>query len=374
MTERPIALAAPDVGAEELDAARRVLRSGRLAQGPEVEAFERELADGLSGTQHAVAVSSGTAALELAIAALGIGQGDEVVTTPFTFAATVNAVLRSGAIAVLADIGDDFDLDPSAAAAAVTSRTRAILAVHLYGLPADVSALEAIGPPVLEDAAQAHLAMLDGRKVGGLGVAGCFSFYATKNLTTGEGGALTTDDGEIARRARVLRDQGMTGPYEYELVGTNQRMTELAAALGRAQLAKLPAATSARARVASMLADALGGLAALRLPTVPRGRVHAWHQFTVRLDPGVDREAVVGHLALRGIESRAYYPRILADIALYEGHPRVVPVEPLDRARDAARTVLSLPVHPGVTEEDVERIAAALAEALAAARPGMVGP
>ena len=183
-----ISVAQPLIGDEERSAVDRVLCSGRLAQGAEVAAFEEELAADLSGTRHAVAVSSGTAALELALAALDVGAGDEVVTSPFTFAATVNAVIRSGATAVLVDVSDDFTLDPAAALDAVTPRTKLVLPVHLFGLCADVDALGRCALPVLEDAAQAHLATLGGNPAGSLGIAGCFSFYPTKNMTTGEGG------------------------------------------------------------------------------------------------------------------------------------------------------------------------------------------
>ena len=365
-----VEMGGPVVGDEEREAVDRVLRSGRLAQGPEVEAFERELAERLAGTQHAVAVASGTAALDLSLSALGVGEGDEVVTTPFTFAATVSAALRSGATVRFADIGEDFVLDPAAAADAMTERTTLILPVHLYGLPADTDALAELGPPVLEDAAQAHLASLRGRRVGGLGVAGCFSFYASKNMTTGEGGAVTTNDPELAERVRILRNQGMRGRYDFAAIGWNLRLTEVAAAIGRVQLRRLPERTAARRHVATLLAEALDGMDGVTLPVVPEGREHAWHQFTIRLDPAVDRDAVLAKLEADAIEARVYYPSIVADLDPYREHPRIDSSRPLDRARAAARTVLSLPVHPGVGESDVARMAASLAAAIAATRVG----
>lgn len=360
----------PVIGDEERQAVDRVLRSGRLVQGPEVEAFERELAERLTGTQHAVAVASGTAALDLSLSALGVGDGDEVVTTPFTFAATVSAALRSGATVRFADIGEDFVLDPAAAAEAMTERTAVILPVHLYGLPADTDALAELGPPVVEDAAQAHLASLRGRSVGGLGVAGCFSFYASKNMTTGEGGAVTTNHPELAERVRILRNQGMRGRYDFAAIGWNLRLTEMAAAIGRVQLRHLPERTAARRHVATLLAEALAGVEGVTLPVVPEGREHAWHQFTIRLDPAVDRDAVLAKLEADGIEARVYYPSIVPDLDAYRGHPRIDSSRPLDRARAAARTVLSLPVHPGVGEGDVARMAASLGAAVSATRVG----
>ena len=288
MVRPDIRIAQPELGEEERAAVDRVLASGQLVQGPEVEAFEGELARGLAGTREAVAVSSGTAALELSILALGLGEGDEIVTTPFTFAATVNAALRARVGVRFVDVGEDHNLDPEAVAAAMTERTALLLPVHLYGLPANVSALTALGVPVLEDAAQAHLATVDGRKVGGLGVAACFSFYASKNMTTGEGGAVTTDDTEVWPRecgsfaTRGCRERMTTR----RSVGT-LRMTDIAAAIGRVQLRRLPEWTAARRRTSrpyiSMRCDGIdGSLSACRRP---RASKPAWHVFTVRLDP-----------------------------------------------------------------------------------------
>lgn len=367
MTHR-LGLGGPEIGEEERQAVDRVLASGRLAQGPEVEAFERELAATLTDTAQAVAVASGTAALDLCLAALGIGEGDEVLTTPFTFPASVNAALRSGAAVRFADIGDDFLLDPSEARAAITDRTALILAVHLYGLPCDMDALSRLGPTMLEDAAQAHLAAYGNRMAGALGVAGCFSFYASKNMTTGEGGAVTTNDGGLAERVRVLRNQGMRGRYDFAAIGWNLRMTEIAAAIGRVQLRSLPDRTAARRRVAAMLLDALHGIDGVSLPIVPEGRQHAWHRFTIRLDEAVDRDAIAARLGAEGIEARVYYPSIIPDMEPYRDHPRIDAHLSLERARRAARTALSLPLHPRVDERDVERLADALRSSLASAQ------
>lgn len=371
LMSRPVLeIARSQMGEEERAAVDRVLSSGHLAQGPEVEAFERELASDLGQTHHAVALASGTAALELSVLALGLGEGDEVVTTPLTFAATVNAVLKAGASVRFADVGPDLNLDPHAVAAAVTERTKLVLPVHLYGIPADVDALSSLGIPVLEDAAQAHLASLRGRRVGSLGVAACFSFYASKNMTTGEGGAITTDDAELADRVRVLRNQGMRGPYDYEAMGSNARMTDLAAAIGRVQLRRLPEWTARRRLSAQLYVDALQGVEGVNLPVVSEGAEPVWHLFTIRLDPGIDRHRVLAALSADGVNARVYYPQIVADAGPYRDNPRIDASLPLDRARAAAHTVVSLPVHPGIGEGEVERVTASLARAVADAHGG----
>jgi perosamine synthetase len=361
-------IAQAEIGEEERRAVERVLSSGRLTQGPEVEAFETELAADCAGTRFAVALASGTAALELVISALEIGEGDEVITTPLTFAATANAIVKARATVRFVDVGDDLNLDPAAARAAITDRTRLLLPVHLYGLPADVDALLLADVPVVEDAAQAHLAALNGRRVGGLGLAGCFSFYGSKNMTTGEGGAVTTNNERLAEKIRMLRNQGMTGAYRYEAIGSNARMTDIAAAIGRVQLRRLPDWTSRRRTTARLYLEALEGIEGIVLPVVPAGSEPAWHVFTIRLLRGISRERVSADLGAAGIQARIYYPEILADVGPYKGHPLVVATGPLDRAREAAATVLSLPVHPRVTEADVERIAHCLIKAVARRR------
>ena len=357
-----------DIGEEELAATCRVLASGQLVQGAEVGEFERELTSELSGTAEAVAVSSGTIALELTLVAMGVGEGDEIVTTPFTFAATINAALKTGATVRLADVGEDLNLDPAAAAEAVTARTKVILPVHLYGSPADVRSLAALGRPILEDAAQAHLATLHGDRVGGLGAAACFSFYPSKNMTTGEGGAVTTDDSGLAERVRVLRHQGMIGSYEYVEVGTNARMTEVAAAIGRVQLRRLPAWTAHRRDLARRYLEEFRGIDGVTLPCVPDGAEPSWHLFTIRVDQGVDRGRFLFALEEQGINARVYYPRILADVEPYRDHPRVDASLPLDRARVAARSVVSLPVHPHVDADAADRVISAVPKAVAYAR------
>ncbi|MGA9161921.1 MAG: DegT/DnrJ/EryC1/StrS family aminotransferase, partial [Actinomycetota bacterium] len=252
----------------------------------------------------------------------------------------------------------------------LSDRTALIVAVHLYGLPCDVDTLAAFGLPVLEDAAQAHLASYRERRAGALGVAGCFSFYASKNMTTAEGGAVTTDEASLADRVKVMRNQGMRDHYDVTAIGWNLRMSEIAAAIGRVQLRRVPEWTRARRRVASMMLEALEGIDDVRLPTVPAEREPAWHRFTIRLGPFVDRDAVIDKLAADGIQARVHYPWIVPDLEPYSGHPRIDAGLPLDRARAAATSVLSLPSHPGIREGDAARIASSLRTAVSSARKG----
>jgi perosamine synthetase len=358
-----VPISAVRLGPEVEEKVLGVLRSGTLAQGPVVAELEAGFRS-LVGTRHALAVNSGTTALVLALEALGVGPGDEVLTSPFTFAATLNAILERGATARFADIGDDFTIRPAQAEALLTGRTKAIVPVHLYGLPADMAALAALagraGIGVVEDAAQAHGATVGGRPAGSFGL-GCFSLYATKNLTSGEGGVVTTDDDALADRMAVLRNQGMRERYRYELAGHNYRMTDLHAAVAVPQLARLAEATERRRRHAALLTAGLADLEELELPAPVPGRDHVWHQYTVRVRPAspLGRDALAEGLAARGIGTGTYYPRVVYDYDCYRSHPGVV-CDPVPRAQEAARTVLSLPVHPHLVEGDVERVVAAV--------------
>lgn len=355
----------PDVEASVL----AVLRSGHIAQGPRVAEFERAFAD-LVGVRHAVAVNNGSTALSVALQGIGIGPGDEVLTSPFTFIATVNAVLATGASVRFADIGEaDFALDPASAAEAVGPATRVLMPVHLFGQVADMAPLTGLAErhalAVVEDAAQAHGASYAGRGAGSFGT-GCFSFYATKNLTTGEGGMITTDDDVLADRLRVLRNQGMRARYEYELVGHNHRMTDLAAAVALPQLAQYAEQVRRRRAHAARLTELLGGVPGLRLPAVLPGREHVWHQYTVLVDDGAraDRDELGARLAELGVGSGVYYPRLVFDYECYKAHDRVLPAD-TPVAAAAARRCLSLPVHAGLTADEVDRVAAAVREVLA---------
>lgn len=362
---RRIRISEPDLGPDVEALVLQVLRSGRLAQGPMVERFE-VLCAAMAGTAHAVAVNTGTAALEAALRVAGVGPGDEVITTPFTFAATLNAILGRGAIVRFADVGDDLTIDPARVEPLIGPRTRAVVPVHLYGLMADMDAIaelaRARGIAIVEDAAQAHGASRGGRRAGAAGL-GCFSFYATKNVTSGEGGCVTTDDDAAAAALRILRNQGMRRRYEYVDIGQNWRMTEVAAAIAIPQMERLEERTAARRRNAAALSALLGDDERLTLPAEPPGCVHSWHQYTVLLAPGVDRDRVASHLDAAGIECGVYYPRLVWDYAAYRTEQRVI-VDRAPVAESAARRCLSLPVHPLLDAADLVRIAMTLLRAL----------
>lgn len=357
-----IKLAEPRITPGEEQAALEALRSGRLAQGPRVAAFEEAFARQVGAT-HAVAVNSGTAALHLALIAQGIGTGDEVIVPAFTFAATANTVLHAGARPVFCDVrDDDFGIDAAALPALITTRTRAIIAVHLYGQMCDIAAVRAAvgagGIAVVEDAAQAVGARMGEASAGSAGTAAVFSFYATKNLQTGEGGMLTTNDAAIAARARLWRSQGEPERYVTEEPGYNYRMTEIAAALGSVQLSMLVERNAARARNAARLSALLAGARGLALPQELSGRTHVWHQYTVRVTGGAAaRDALRDRLAAASIETGVFYPTPLHRQPLYRrlGYEASLPT-----AERLAQEVLSLPVHPFLSEDDLERIGAAV--------------
>jgi perosamine synthetase len=342
------------VGGEETAAVLQVLHSGRLVQGQEVAAFEEEFA-ALVGGHTCVAVNSGTSALHLGLLAAGIGPGDEVVVPSFTFAATANSVAMTGATPVFADIErDTFNLDPEAVAAAVTPRTAAVVPVHLYGQPVRWDGLAGVaerhGLLLLEDAAQAHGASYDGIPVGALGDVAAFSFYATKNMTTGEGGMVVCRDEDTARRVRLLRNQGMEQRYRNEIAGLNNRMTDLAAAMGRVQLRRLHGWNEERRALAATYDEQLTGVVT---PVVAPKAEPVWHQYTVR---STDRDALAARLDARGIDSAVYYPVPTHRLPAYD-----LDVD-LPETERAAREVLSLPMRPGLTEEEVARVVAAVNE------------
>jgi dTDP-4-amino-4,6-dideoxygalactose transaminase len=364
----PIPISAVQLGPEVERAVLEVIRSGQLAQGARVAEFERAFA-ALCGVPHAVAVDNGSTALTAALQALGVGPSDEVLTSPFTFVATVNAVLLTGARVRFADIASaDFALDPRSVKDALTDRTSVLMPVHLFGQTADMAALGDLaadrGLHLVEDAAQAHGARCGDTAAGAFGV-GCFSFYATKNLTTGEGGMITTADPELADRLRLLRNQGMRARYEYETVGHNYRMTELAAAVGLPQLAGYAQRVALRRRNAARLTERLDGLPGLVLPEVRPGREHVWHQYTVLVtdEARVGRAELAGALAERGVGSGIYYPRLVPDYPCYAEHPLVERSDTPVAAR-VARQCLSLPVHDGLHPDEVERVAEAVTEVL----------
>jgi dTDP-4-amino-4,6-dideoxygalactose transaminase/acetyltransferase-like isoleucine patch superfamily enzyme len=363
-----ITLAKVEMGPEEQEAVLGVLRSGMLAAGERVRELEATFSCAHQA-RHAVAVSNGTAALTAALRAHRIGPGDEVITSPLTFVATLNAILEVGATARFADMADDFTLDPEQLTRLVNARTRALLPVHLYGLPAAMDPIRDLatsrGLVVIEDAAQAHGARVGAVPIGSVGTA-VFSFYGTKNITCGEGGIVATDDDQIAARLRLLRNQGMRDAYDYVMPGYNYRLTDLQAAIATVQLSRLPAINRSRGGHAAQLSAGLRGVAGLELPVTPPGREHVWHQYTVRVTPEarIDRDQLRKCLDTAGIDSRPYYPRLVHDYDCYRNHQQVIADE-TPRARQAVREVLSIPVHPALTDADLSRIVFTIREALA---------
>lgn len=345
-----IPAAKPLIGAEEREAVDRVLQSGMLAQGPEVAAFESEFS-AIVGNRHCIAVNSGTSGLHMALEALGLDTGDEVIVPSFTFAATANSVALTGATPVFVDIDPrTFNIDPKAVEAAITPKTKAIQPVHLYGQTAAMKEIMDIARRhnllVVEDAAQAHMASLDGTPAGAFGDAGVFSFYPTKNMTSGEGGMITTANDETARQSRLLRNQGMEKRYENEIVGFNTRMTDIHAAIGRVQLRKLSKWTEQRRANAKFFDENLKGVV---VPFVAPGAIHVYHQYTIRV-VGHDRDAFGAEMTKRGVGNGVYYPIPVHRLPSF-GHTFDLP-----NTTSAANEVLSIPVHPALSERDLETI------------------
>jgi len=355
-TLKTIPVASPQMGPEEKQAVLDVLDSGQLAQGPVVESFEREFA-AWCGVKHAVAVNSGTAALHLTMLGHGIGEGDEIITSPFTFVASANAALFVGARPVFVDIEKEtYCMDPARVEAAITPRTRALMPVDLYGHPAQIDELHEIADRhdivLIEDACQAHGAAIGARKAGAFGVTATFSFYPTKNMTTAEGGMVTTPDDAVAEKVAMLRQHGASRRYHHDVLGYNFRMTDIAAAIGRAQLAKLARFNEVRRRHASVLDEGLAGTPGVTLPRERRGCRHVYHQYTIAVEK--DRDRFQQRLRELGVGTAVHYEVPVHRQPLYMGlgYDQVsMPV-----AEWAADHVLSLPVHPGLSDEDLDRI------------------
>ncbi len=361
-------LARPVVGAREEELVLDVLRSGHLSLGPRLPEFERAFAQRV-GARFASAASSGTAALHLALRAVGVSDGDEVVTTPFSFVASANVAVYERARPVFADIDPvTLNLDPDAAAAAVTDRTAALLPVHVFGYPADLPAFERLGLPIVEDGCEALGAVYaDGVPVGGRGHPTAFGFYPNKQMTTGEGGVVTTADAAVKERIDSERNQGRApdlGWLDHDRLGFNYRLSDVACALGLAQLERLDEMLAGRARAAANYREALAGIEGLELPCPDRdGNRRGWFVFVVQLPRGVDRDTAVRELAGRGVASKPYFPAVhlMSYYRAAFGHREgEFPV-----CEDVAARSIALPFFPGLTEAQVARVAAALAEVLA---------
>ena len=357
-----IPAAQPVIGAAEEQAVLEVLRSGRLSLGPRLAEFEQGFAARV-GAPHASAVSSGTAGLHLSLRAAGVSDGDEVITSPFSFVASANAVVFERARPVFADIDPvTLNLDPQAAAAAVTDRTTAILPVHIFGFPADVPAFERLGLPIVEDACEALGAVhADGTPVGGRGHPAVFAFYANKQLTTGEGGMITTGDAAVKARIDSERNQGRApdmGWLDHDRLGFNYRLSDIACALGLAQLQRLDEMLAGRARVAELYRQALDGTDGLTLPCPDTADRRGWFVYVVQLPHAVDRDETVRALTARGIQSRPYLPAIHL-MTYYRqtfGHREgEFPI-----CEDVARRSIALPFFPAMTEGQVDRVATEL--------------
>ena len=350
----------PKIGEEEVQAVLKVLRSGILTSGlgagPMVTEFEKNFAK-FAGVKHAVAVNTGTAALHSAIVAVGVKSGHEVILPSFTFVATAEAVVLAGAKPVFADIDPEtYNLSPSAVEKAVTKNTKAILPVDLYGFSADMKPLKEIAAKhslaLVEDAAQAHGTTYDGKPAGAFADAACWSLYASKNITTGEGGVVTTDNDQIAETLRMIRTHGEKAKYSSLMLGTNYRMSEMQAAIGNVQLQKLPAFVAKRRQNAQQLTKILEKSRRLVLPSESKDRQHSWYLYTARLKDGTEteRNRLVEELKKKEIGAEVYYINPVHQMPFYRENFGSAKLPETDKA---SKQVFSLPIHPGVTEEQI---------------------
>ena len=361
-----INIASPVIEDEERRAVNEVIESGMLAQGPKVAELEKNWAE-YCGVKHALAVNSGTAAIHCALYAAGVKAGDEVITTPYSFIATINPILMLGAHPVLVDIDKEtFNIDVSKIEAAITKKTKAIIPVDLYGQLCDWAELQEIAKKhdlkIIEDACQAIGAEYKGTKAGALGDFGCFSLYATKNIMCGEGGVVTTNSDEAAAAIRSFRQHGMVAPYEYADLGYNYRMSDLHGSIAVEQLKKVASFTKKRQENARKLDKALMNIHGITIPTISNNRTHVYHQYTILLDKGIKRDEFISSLSEKGVGAGIYYPKPL------HTYPHIAKlgykVGDFPVAEDLAARVVSLPVHPKVTDEDIEVIAAAIKESI----------
>jgi len=360
-----IPIASPILDEQAIKDVETVIRSGKLVQGQQVQAFEEAFAKYI-GVPFAIAVNSGTAALHISLVAAGIKPGDEIITTPFSFVASSNSILMCGAKPVFADIeADTCNINPGLIKAKINLHTKAIVGVHLYGQAFDVDALEEIckenGLALIEDACQSHGAEYKGHRVGSFGI-GSFSFYPTKNMTTSEGGMVTTNDQKIADICRLLRSHGQRERYCHVILGYNYRMTEIEAAIGLGQLARLEEFNRRRMENAAFLTREISSIPGLIPPVVHRGSRHVFHQYTIRVIKPypLTRDQLIEHLQKKGIGSAVHYPLPIHQQPYYKdlGYRDSLPV-----AEQACREVISIPVHPSLTQSDLNSIVEALRHA-----------
>ena len=363
MSEIKVPIAKPIIGQEEIDNVVEVLKSGMIAQGPKVSEFEKEFASWVDA-DYGVATNSGTAALHVALLACGIGAGDEVITTPFTFIASGNSIVYTGAKPVFADIDlKTFTLDSSYIESLITDKTKAIMPVHLYGQSADMDAICDIAEDhdliVIGDAAQAHGATYNGKNVGSLGDMACFSFYPTKNMTTSEGGMITTSNKEFVEEANIFRAHGSRVKYHHDDIGYNFRMTDISAAIGFAQLKLIDEFNKKRADNAAYLNEGLSDVDGVITPYARKGSVHVYHQYTIRVEKG-NRDDWIDILTENGIGTGVHYPIPLYNQPIYKklGFTGNCP-----NAELAASSVISLPVHPSLTNDDLDLVIEAVKKA-----------
>lgn len=357
----------PKIGEEEIEAVVKVMRSGMLTSGlgagPNVTEFEKNYAE-FAGVKHAIAVNTGTAALHAALMAIGVKPGDEVILPSFTFVATAEAVVLAGGKPIFADIDPEtYTLSPEAVKKAITKKTKAIIPVDLYGLPADTKAIREIASKhniaIVEDCAQSHGATCEGKPAGALADLACWSLYAAKNIGTGEGGMVTTDNDELAEKVKMARTHGEKVKYQSLMLGTNYRMTEIQAAIGVVQLKRLPEFFAKRTKNAQRLTKNLENSDKVILPPALANRKPSWYLYTIRIKDITreKRDNIIKGMHEKGFGAEAYYPTPVNQMPYYRENFGLFD---LPETEKAAKQVLSLPIHPGVTEEQIDLIAQTL--------------
>ena len=363
MADIKVPIAKPVIGDEEIENVVEVLKSGMIAQGPKVAEFEEKFAKWV-GAKYGIAINSGTAALHVSLLACGIGEGDEVITTPFTFIASGNSIVYTGAKPVFADIDlKTYTIDPLSVEKLITDKTKAIIPVQLYGQSCDMDKLREIAKKhdlkIIEDAAQAHGATFGDEFVGSMGDLACFSFYPTKNMTTSEGGIITTNDEDLAEKCKIFRAHGASVRYHHDEIGYNFRMTDIGAAIGLAQLDKIDEFNTKRIENAAYLNEGLKDVKGIVTPFCADVAKHVYHQYTIRVEEG-NRDEWVAFLNEQGIGTGIHYPIPLYNQPIYKklGFDGNCP-----KAELAADTVISLPVHPSLTKEDLDLVIEAVKEA-----------